>query len=211
MTKLDRLVFNSFQVNTYIIHDESGECVIIDPSCFSEEENETLVAFISQHNLKPVLHLNTHCHIDHVLGMQFIRDKYMLETYVHREELKALHNAPLMGDLFGWKVEALPSPENLINDNDIIRFGETELIALHVPGHSAGSIAFYNEGSAKVITGDALFAGSIGRTDLPGGDYDTLISSIREKLFSLPPETMIYPGHGESSTIGHELENNPFF
>lgn len=211
MLHLEKLVFNSFQVNTYVVHDESGECLIIDPACYSDEENMTLKNFIDQRKLKPVLHINTHCHIDHVLGMQFVRDTYSIPSYGHEKESQNLISGPLMGDLFGFSVNPLPPIDRNINDNETISFGNSELLALHVPGHSPGSLAFYSSEGKFVITGDALFDGSIGRTDLPGGNYDTLIDSIRSKLFTLPPETTVWPGHGSSSTIGKEISENPFF
>ncbi len=211
MIHLEKLVFNSFQVNTYIVHDETGECIIIDPSCYSGEENKTLAEFISQHQLRPVLHMNTHCHIDHVLGMHYIRNTYQIQSYAHEKESTLLKNGPLMGDLFGFRVEPLPVLDKFIAHDEIITFGNSELRAIHVPGHSPGSLSFYSAKGGFVITGDALFAGSIGRTDLPGGDYDTLINSIEMNLFSLPPETTVWPGHGGSSTIGFEHRNNPFF
>lgn len=211
MIHLDKLVFNSFGVNTYILHDKTGECVIIDPANYSEEEDMALRSYIEQHNLTPVLHLNTHCHIDHVLGVHFVKNSYNIPFHAHIEETVLLEKAPLMGEVFGFKVKALPIPDMHLSHNDTVSFGNSELRAIHVPGHSRGSLAFYSESDGFVITGDALFAGSIGRTDLPGGDYDMLIGSITSNLLSLPPETTIWPGHGENSTIGNEVENNPFF
>lgn len=211
MIKLEKLVFNSFQVNTYILHDETGECVVIDPACYTEIENSELEKFISERKLTPVLHLNTHCHIDHVLGMRFVREKYKIPSRAHELETTLLERAPLMGEIFGFKTDKLPPIDKHIEHNEIVTFGNTELRAIHVPGHSAGSLAYYSERGGFVVTGDALFAGSIGRTDLPGGDYDTLISSIRNNLFTLPGKTMIFPGHGESSTIEKEIQENPFF
>lgn len=211
MIHLDKLVFNSFGVNTYILHDETGECVIIDPANYSEEEDMALRSYIEQHNLTPVLHLNTHCHIDHVLGVHFVKNSYNIPFHAHIEETALLEKAPLMGEVFGFKVKPIPKPDMHLSHNDTVSFGNSELRAIHVPGHSRGSLAFYSGSDGFVITGDALFAGSIGRTDLPGGDYDMLIGSITSNLLSLPPETTIWPGHGENSTIGNELENNPFF
>lgn len=211
MVQLKKMVFNSFQVNTYIIYDESGECIIVDPANYETIEDQALSAFISEQNLKPVLNLNTHCHIDHILGINQVKKTFNIPLHTHENEAKLLKNAPLMGKVFGFNLEELPVIDHFIAHGEKITFGHSELKALHVPGHSAGSLAFYSREGNFVITGDALFAGSIGRTDLPGGDYDALIESISTHLFSLPEETSVWPGHGESSTIGGEMANNPFF
>lgn len=211
MIQLKKMVFNSFQVNTYLLFDETGECLIIDPANHDDTENKALTAQIREHNLKPVRILNTHCHIDHILGVHILMAEYDIPFNAHKEEEDILKNAPLMGDLFGFRVEPFEGLDGHIDPGEIIRFGNSELTALHVPGHSRGSLAFYAEQDAFAITGDALFAAGIGRTDLPGGDYDTLIESIGKNLFTLPHETTIWPGHGESSTIGKEIRQNPFF
>jgi glyoxylase-like metal-dependent hydrolase (beta-lactamase superfamily II) len=211
MIQLKKLIFNSFRVNTYILHDETGDTVIIDPSNYSGDENNALSSFISQNSLNPVLILNTHCHIDHVLGLRFLKNKYNIPFHAHESETDLLKNGPVMGDLFGFEVDPLPLPDRFVDDLETIRFGNSELLAIHVPGHSPGSLSYYSEKDGFVITGDALFAGSIGRTDLPGGNFDTLINNIRQKLFILPPETTIWPGHGDPSSIGNEKNHNPFF
>jgi glyoxylase-like metal-dependent hydrolase (beta-lactamase superfamily II) len=211
MIQLKKLVFNSFQVNTYILYDETGECIIVDPANYEQADDHALSVFISEHNLSPVRSINTHCHIDHILGIHYVKQTFGIPFHTHKSEEKLLNNAPLMGKVFGFRVEQLPAIDHFIEHGEIITFGNSELRALHVPGHSEGSLAFYAPGGEFVITGDALFAGSIGRTDLPGGDYDTLIESIRTNLFSLPDRTTIWPGHGASSTIGEEISNNPFF
>jgi glyoxylase-like metal-dependent hydrolase (beta-lactamase superfamily II) len=211
MIQLKKLVFNSFQVNTYVLYDETGECIIIDPANYEHADDQALSAFISEHNLTPVRILNTHCHIDHILGINYVKQTYGVPFHIHLNEEKLLKNAPLMGKVFGFSVESLPEIDHFIEHGENIVFGNTALRAIHVPGHSAGSLAYYAPDGNLAITGDALFAGSIGRTDLPGGDYDTLIESIRTNLFSLPPQTTIWPGHGPSSTIGNEIADNPFF
>lgn len=211
MVKIERLVFNSFQVNTFVLYDETGECVLVDPSCYTSEENNVLSSFISRQGLKPVLCINTHCHIDHVLGMNFIKDKWGIERVAHEKEEVLLKNAPFMGDIFGFKVDPIPPLDGHLSHEETVRFGNSSLKALHVPGHSGGSLAYYSEQGSFVLSGDALFEGSIGRTDLPGGDYDTLVKSIREQLFSLPENTLVWPGHGRYTTVGHEAVNNPFF
>jgi len=211
MIQLDKLVFNSFQVNTYLLHDETKDCIIIDPACYEKDEEEALAKYIYEHGLHPVLQINTHCHIDHILGIPFVREKYGISSQAHEQEQKLLNNGHIMGEAFGFHVGAFPKLDKTITHKEKISFGNSELVALHVPGHSAGSLAFYVEEEGFVITGDALFAGSIGRTDLPGGNYDTLISSIKNNLFTLPGKTTVWPGHGGSSTIQNEIDTNPFF
>lgn len=211
MIRLDKLVFNSFQVNTYLLYDETKECVIVDPACYEEEEELALSKYIDTHELKPVMHINTHCHIDHILGMPFVRDKYKIKSQAHESEQKLLNNGQIMGKVFGFHVNIFPELDKHITHAEKITFGNSEILALHVPGHSEGSLAFYAEKEGFVITGDALFDGSIGRTDLPGGNYDQLIHSIKNNLLSLPGKTSVWPGHGGSTTIQKEIETNPFF
>ncbi len=155
--------------------------------------------------------LNTHCHLDHIFGNKFMLEKYGLKTFSCELDEMNRKDAVRHAMLFGLTMEDPPEPAGFISDNQIVTFGTTELVALHVPGHTSGSLAFYSEKNDCVFTGDALFAGSIGRTDLQGGDYDTLIESIKSKLFVLPPSTVVYSGHGNETTIGKELKSNPFF
>lgn len=209
--KIFRLVFSPIEVNTYILVDESGEGAIIDCGCYDKHESERLDDFIRDKNIEPVLLLNTHCHLDHVFGNRFILEKYGLRTYSSELDEMNRKNAAQHAMLFGLTMDEPPDPAGFLADNQIVTFGTTELIALHVPGHTPGSLAFYNETNACVFTGDALFAGSIGRTDLPGGNHDTLIKSIRSKLFVLPPPTVVYPGHGDETTIEREIKTNPYF
>jgi hydroxyacylglutathione hydrolase len=206
-----RLIFSPIEVNTYILADKSGDCAIIDCGCYDTDESDRLVKLISEKNLKPVLLLNTHCHLDHIFGNKFILEKYNLLTNSSRLEEGNRKNAVQHAKLFGLIMENSPDPGAFIEDNQIITFGSTELVALPVPGHTAGSLAFYSEKNGCVFTGDALFSGSIGRTDLPGGNYDTLINSIKSKLFVLPPTTVAYPGHGTETTIDQEMKFNPYF
>jgi len=211
MMKIFRLVFSPIEVNTYILADQSGDCAIIDCGCYNTNESEELAGLIMKNNLKPVLLLNTHCHLDHIFGNKFMLDRYNLKTHSSEYDEMNRKNAMQHAMLFGMKMENPPEPESFITDNQIITFGTTELVALLVPGHTAGSLAFYSENNGCVFTGDALFAGSIGRSDLPGGDHDTLIKSIRNKLFILPPSTVVYPGHGNRTTIKREMKSNPYF
>ncbi len=206
-----RLVFSPIEVNTYILSDNNGKCAVLDCGCYNRAEFERLTEFISSKNLNPVLLLNTHCHLDHIFGNGMFLEKYRLGTLCHKDEEVNRKDSVHIASVFGMKMEIPPEPAGLIEDGSIVSFGDSEMKALFVPGHSSGSLAFYSEKDKIVFTGDALFAGSIGRTDLKGGDYDTLIQSIREKLFVLPPDTIVYPGHGEPTTIETEMKTNPYF
>jgi len=202
MITIESFVFNSFQVNTYLVRNEKGECLVIDPAFYSQEEIKSFDQYITSNGLNIVGQLNTHWHVDHVLGVQHVVKTYNCPLRAHSNESKLLNNAPLMGEFFGFIVEPLSGIENPIEDGDSIAIGDNSLQAILVPGHSPGSLCFYSREGGFVITGDTLFLGSIGRTDLPGGDYDTLISSLQKRLLILPPETIVYPGHGNSTTIG---------
>jgi hydroxyacylglutathione hydrolase len=206
-----RLVFNPIEVNTYILADQSGDCAIIDCGCYDRNEFSVLTDLILEKNLKPVLLLNTHCHLDHVFGNGFILEKYGLGSFFHKEDEPNRKNAVNHAIMFGLSMETPPDPAGYLTEDRKVTFGNTDLVTIHVPGHSRGSLAYYSKRDNAVFTGDALFAGSIGRTDLPGGDFSTIISSIKNKLFTLPPDTVVYPGHGEQTSIRDELESNPYF
>jgi glyoxylase-like metal-dependent hydrolase (beta-lactamase superfamily II) len=206
-----KLVFSPIEVNTYVIADETKDCAIIDCGCYDRSEFDELVRFIEERGLNPVLLLNTHCHLDHVFGNRFVLEKYNLRPMASREDEKNRRKAVQHAALFGLSMKEPPEPLVFIDDLQLISFGTTELVALHVPGHSAGSMAFYCEKDGCVFTGDALFAGSIGRTDLEGGNHDILINSILCRLFVLPMSTIVYPGHGGSTTIERERMTNPHF
>jgi hydroxyacylglutathione hydrolase len=209
--EVHRLVFSPIDVNTYILADESGECAILDCGCYDRHEFDELVSFLQERNLKPVLLLNTHCHLDHIFGNGFMLERYNLKTFASIDEEYNRKKAPEHAVIFGLTMSEAPEPAGYISDGQVFTFGNTELRAIHVPGHSAGSMAFYSEKDACVFTGDALFAGSIGRTDLGGGSYRTLINSIMKRLFVLPMSTVVYPGHGGQTTIEKERMTNPFF
>lgn len=210
MLTIESLVFNAFQVNTYLVSDEQGDCLVVDPAFYSPEEMKAFDQSISAKGLNIIGQLNTHCHVDHVLGVRHMETTYDCPLRAHPLESGLLNNAPLMGEVYGLKVEPHPGIRNPIADDEIIEIGSDFLKAILVPGHSPGSLSFYSPTGGFVITGDALFEGSIGRTDLPGGNFDTLIHSIQTRLLTLPPETVVYPGHGDSSSIGNEAQNNPF-
>lgn len=209
--EIHKLVFSPIEVNTYILEDKSGECAIIDCGCYDEKEAEIFTNFIKERNLRPVLLLNTHCHLDHIFGNKLVLEKYNLRALSGEQEEYNRENAVRHALMFGLSMEEPPAPASFLIDNQKITFSNNELTALHVPGHAPGSFAFYFEKEKCVFTGDALFAGSIGRTDLHGGDMDTLKSAIRNKLFSLPSSTIVYPGHGDQTDIEQEINHNPFF
>ena len=211
MTQITCFVFNPFEENTYLLYDETGECVIIDPGCFSREEQQKLVDFVTQNKLRPVRLLNTHCHLDHVFGNQFVAETYQLLPELHEGELPVLAAFVGIARQYGLPVrEPSPLPNHFIADGDEIKFGNTVLKALLTPGHSPASLSFYCEAQQFVIAGDVLFRGSIGRTDLPGGNHKELLRSIKNKIFPLGDATKVYAGHGESTNIGEERTTNPF-
>jgi hydroxyacylglutathione hydrolase len=210
MSKVKVLPNNPFQENTYIVYDETGECAIIDPGMDNAAEQNAVVNFIKDNNLKPVLLLNTHCHIDHVLGNKFVFDMYGLKPQFNKGELPVLEAVVGYAPQFGIRYETSPIPDTFLGETGTISFGNTTLSLIYAPGHSPASLCFYDEEANLVIGGDVLFRGSIGRTDLPGGDFQTLINNIEQKLLNLPDTCTIYPGHGPETTIGFEKLHNPF-
>ena len=210
MISIQAFVFNPFSENTYILYDDTKECVIIDPGCSTEDERKELVGFIQDENLKPVRLLNTHCHIDHVFGNSFVAKKYNLGLEIHKKDLEVLHSLPQVSHLYGLNAEESVEPSTFLEEGDKITFGNSVLEIVFTPGHSPGSICFINQEGKFVIGGDVLFYGSIGRTDLPGGDHEALLTSIREKLLVLDDDFTVFSGHGEETTIGFEKKNNPF-
>jgi hydroxyacylglutathione hydrolase len=202
--------FNPFSENTYLLHDESGECVIVDPGCYEKKEQDTLRAFITENKLKVVLLLNTHCHIDHVFGNRFVADTYQVPFLIHPEDLPVLKAVPVYAPSYGFPQYQGAEPTGFLQPGENIRFGQSELQVLFTPGHAPGHVVFYHAESEVCLGGDVLFQRSIGRSDLPGGDFDTLIRSIRTQLFTLPDSVRVYPGHGPSTTIGEEKQFNPF-
>lgn len=210
MITVKTFVFNSFQENTYILFDETKSCIIVDPGMDSIAEQSILREYIDDYMLIPVAIVNTHCHVDHVLGCNYIKRSFDIPFYIHPHEKPVLENVMSFGEFFGIQVEAPPPPDKFLNHGDMYTFGNSELAIMHIPGHSPGSITLYNVTDKFVITGDVLFKGSIGRTDLPGGDYQTLIDNIRKKLMVLPRDVTAFPGHGPNTTIGNEYDTNPF-
>jgi hydroxyacylglutathione hydrolase len=211
MIKIKPFVFNPFQENTFVLYDETGEAVIIDPGCYSEGEKNELVKFIREKGLKPVHLLNTHCHVDHVLGNQFVSEYYGLVPAAHKSDVFLAESAHIQGINYGFQLEPVPAIGNYLEEGMQVQFGHSILDILHIPGHSPGGLVFYNKAEGFMIVGDVLFSGSIGRSDLPGGNHRQLVSAIEKKLFVLGDSMKVYPGHGPSTTIGNEKATNPFF
>lgn len=202
--------FNPVQENTYVLSNEKDACLIIDPGCYFGHERTALKEHIEQQGLSPKTLLNTHCHLDHVFGNQFVADTWNLPLHLHEKERPVLAVAPSMGLQWGMPFENYRGEQLLLVPGQTIALDDDELEILFLPGHSPGSVGFYSREGGFLIGGDVLFRESIGRSDLPGGDHATLLNSIREQLLPLPDETVVYPGHGEPTTIGHERANNPF-
>lgn len=210
MISVKKFSFNPFQTNTYIVYDESKECAIIDAACEDQEEKDRLKKFIRQHDLIPKRLIYTHCHVDHTLGNSFITGEYQLEPEVHREGRLFWETAREFSSVFGVRFDKPMNPVSFLEDGDEVHFGRSRLKVLYTPGHADGSICLYSPEHKFVIAGDVLFYGSIGRTDLPTGNFHVLKESIRNKLFTLDDDTVVYPGHGPETTIGYEKKHNPF-
>lgn len=210
MAHIVSFTFNPFYENTYIVYDETGESVIVDPGNYSKNEDKELADFISQNNLTPKYLINTHCHIDHVLGNKFVADTYNVPLLMHKGEIIVLDNVVEYAPSMGINYKKSPEPEIFVDEGDTVTFGNTEFKIFFTPGHSPASICFYNEKDKFIVSGDVLFYDSIGRTDLPGGNYKTLIDSIKNKLMVLPDDVKVYPGHMQATTIGRERLRNPF-
>ena len=206
-----KFVFNPIQENTYIVWDESKECIIIDAGNMSAREDRVLADFIEEQGLKPVLAVNTHCHFDHILGVEFLKMTYGVKFAASSADLDLLKSGHASGAMFGMELGALPEEIDIDLANlDEIKFGNTTLRVIATPGHSKGCVSLLHEESKSLFTGDTLFRESIGRTDLPGGDYPTIMQSIIKKILPLGDEVVVYPGHGDKSNIGHESLYNPF-
>lgn len=210
MIHIERFTFNPFSENTYLLYDETKEAIIVDPGNYTRDENEELINFIEENGLKPVRIVNTHAHIDHVLGVFYLKNKYAIPFALHAKDEQVLLAVKSYAPNYGFPAFNEPEVDQWLNEGDSVTFGTSELRILFVPGHAPGHIALVNDDQKFVIGGDVLFRTSIGRTDLPGGNFETLISSIRTQLFVLSDDYEVYPGHGGSTTIGFEKRNNPF-
>lgn len=212
MLKLESFVFNPFSENTYVVYDDDAkECVIIDPGCDTPGSEGQLFGFIDSHGLKPLLAITTHGHIDHIIGNAAVKRRYGIPVAAHPASKQDYTHAKQQATWFGLPTDGnFEQPDQDLKDGEIIRVGESTLEVICTPGHAEGSISLYAEMEGWVFTGDALFSRSIGRTDFPGGDFETLITSIKERLFHLPDDTTVYPGHGESTTIFDEQRYNMY-
>ncbi|MFZ1305202.1 MAG: MBL fold metallo-hydrolase [Ferruginibacter sp.] len=210
MLKLKSFVFSPIQENTYLLYNEFNDCIIIDPGCYFPEEKEALKGFITQSSLTTRMLLNTHCHLDHVFGNKFVAETWGLTLHLHEKEKKLLDYAPTSGLMYNMPFDNYSGDYIYLKEGDVIKLGADELVVFEAPGHSPGHVCFYCAKQNFIISGDVLFNRSIGRTDLPGGDHETLLKNIREKLFVLPDETVVFSGHGEQTTIGEEKKYNPF-
>jgi len=205
-------VNNPWQENTMVLYDETGEAAVVDCGCFSVEEQERLKRFLTENQLKSVLLLNTHLHVDHIFGNRFMLETYGLLARAHEADAFLVEDSERYATMLGVRgMTPPPSIGESLKDGEVVRFGHSILRVIHVPGHSPGGVCFYNEADALLIAGDVLFEGSIGRADLPGGDAKQLLEGIRTKLFVLPEHTRVIPGHGATTTIGNEKKYNPFF
>lgn len=204
------LVFNAFQENTYLLYDDSGEAAIVDAGCGTQRERDLLERTCTELGLRPTLLLNTHCHIDHLLGVAHLQRTYSAQAAAHPDDAPLLRTLPAQAALFGMPLDEVPTFDIDLSHQQTVRFGHTNLLVLHTPGHSPGGVCFLHQESGTLLSGDTLFQGSVGRTDLPGGDYNTLMQSIKQHLLSLPNPTVVLPGHGPQTTIDYERNYNPF-
>jgi|SRR5690606_9961010 len=210
MLQIKTFVCNPYQENTYILYDDKGSCAIIDPGMYTKGEEDAVTSFIDDNNLKPELLLNTHCHVDHVLGNKFVFDTYGLVPQFHEGELPLLIEVQNYAPQMGIRYEISPIPETFLRGEGDVTVGDETLQIIFAPGHSPAHLCFYHKEQGFLIGGDVLFKNSIGRTDLPGGNHQELLASISQKLYTLPDDTIVYPGHGPETTIRSEKRENPF-
>lgn len=210
MLSIKTFEFNPFAENTYLVYDGTHQAVIIDPGCYEQSEKQVLSQFVEENKLTIKFLLNTHCHIDHVLGNDFVKNKYQVPLLIHAKEEPVLRAVKSYASNYGFNQYAEALPDQFLAEGDTVSFGNTTWSVLFLPGHAPGHIGFYDATEKKIFAGDVLFYRSIGRTDLPGGNHQTLIDSIQKKLFLLPDEVAVYPGHGDTTTIGEEKMYNPF-
>lgn len=210
MSEIKIFEFNPFQVNSYIVFDETKECILIDAGCYTEKEKKEYADFIEKNQLIPKRLISTHSHIDHILGNTFASQKYGLGIEIHEDGVEFLRASIGYASVFGIHVDEIQKPSGFVKENDIIAFGNTKLRVVETPGHAAGSICLVNDDEKYLFSGDLLFNGSIGRTDLPTGDYDLLLKSVKDKILVLADDYKIYSGHGQETTVGHERKYNPF-
>lgn len=203
-------VFNPFQVNTYVVYDETKDCIIIDPACASKEEEKQLIDFINTHDLKPLKIVLTHPHIDHIVGVVAIKNEFKIPVAGHKNSVEIINQAGIYGMMMGLTEVKSFHLDEMLQEKDEISFGNCLFNVIYTPGHADGSICLYNSAEKCLFSGDVLFQGSIGRSDLPTGNFSILITNIKDKLMILPEETIVYPGHGDTTTIADERESNPY-
>ena len=203
-------VFNALAENTYVVYDDSKECIIIDPGCYESNEEAQLMNFVEDHNLNVTSLINTHCHIDHVLGNNFIKNEYKVDLTIHKLDIGTLKANDVVAPIYGFQGYKSSEADAFVDEGEQVKFGNSVFDIIFVPGHAPGHIALVNEAEKICLSGDVLFQQSIGRTDLPGGDFDTLMESIKNKLFKLSDDVTIYCGHGPNTNIGYEKQYNPF-
>ncbi len=210
MINIRKFIVNPLRENSYLLFDETRDCIIIDAGFYYEEEYDEISDFIKTNKLNPVALINTHCHFDHLMGIEFCRNTFHLKFGCHQADSFLIERSAQQASIFGFSMPTINPPDYFIGENELIRFGNSELLTIHVPGHSPGHLVFYSQADNFIIAGDVLFYGSIGRTDLPGGNHSELISQITAKLLVLPHETKVYSGHGPETSIGFEKLHNPF-
>ena len=211
MIRIKKFTFNPFQENSYLLINQQNECIVVDPGCFNSDEQKQLTKYIEQQNLKPTQLINTHFHIDHVLGNAFVAKEYNLAVTTFKSETNMVEMAIRSSELYGIPYQHSPEPSVFLKEGDIIEFGDSKFDVLHVPGHAPDHIVLISQHDKIMIGGDVLFKGSIGRTDLPGGNHHYLIENIQTKIFTLNEEIVVYSGHGPETTIAQEIRTNPFF
>ncbi|MBC9931317.1 MBL fold metallo-hydrolase [Chitinophaga qingshengii] len=210
MIEIQQFTFGPLQENTYLLINGKRECIIIDPGCYFQDERKELLQYIQTEGLNVTRLLNTHCHFDHIFGNKLVAETYHVKPEFHEKEQVVMDNSQAVGAMYNLPFDPSPMPGRYLVEGEKITFGGHELDVLFTPGHSPGSVSFYCASQQFIVGGDVLFYQSIGRTDLPGGNHATLLTSIREKLFVLPDETRVFPGHGPATTIGFEKKYNPF-
>lgn len=210
MIKIATLTMNPFGENTYILYNEENEAIVVDAGIYSEPEKVRFAAFVEKNKLKPILALNTHAHIDHICGVQWVKDTYGVPFALHADDLPVLNAVSSYAEGLGFQISQAPAVEMQIVDEQQIKLGKDTLRVIHTPGHTAGGVSFFIEAQNMLLTGDTLFRESIGRTDLPSGDYNALMRSIVGRLLPLGSEVTFFAGHGGSSTLGYEMQRNPF-
>ena len=203
-------VFNAFYENTYLLSSSNLETLILDPGCYENFEKKELTDFIKTNKLKPIAIINTHCHIDHVLGNDYLKKLYEIPLWIPATENNLLKSVSTYAPTMGIQNYQEAQPNKLLSEKDVITFGSEKLEILYAPGHSEGHLMFYHAADKSLMAGDVIFRESIGRTDLPGGNFKTLEESIKNQVYTLPEAVKIYPGHGPSTTVGHEKKHNPF-